>query len=66
MFKSPQNIKAAGGLPVSWVHFTKEDPGAKPTVCVSLAVAEDYISNLSVKFYPEALHQCSAKLRYKK
>lgn len=41
MVKSPQNIKAAGGLPVSWVHFTKEDPGAKPTVRVSLAVAED-------------------------
>lgn len=60
MFKSPQNIKAAGGLPVSWVHFTKEDPGAKPTVCVSLAVAEDDrekgSKNISVKFNPEALN----------
>lgn len=58
MFKSPQNIKAAGGLPVSWVHFTKEDPGAKATGCVwpLLKMTEKGSKNIPAKFIAEALN----------
>lgn len=60
MFKSPQNIKAAGGLPVSWVHFTKEDPEAQPTVCVSLCqllmMREKRVPKTSLKFNPDAFN----------
>lgn len=41
MFKSPQNMKVAGGLPVLWIHFTKTDSGRKLTVRVSLADTDD-------------------------
>lgn len=64
MFKSPQNIKAAGGLPVLWVHFPPP-PQKKMIQGLNelraslwrwlMMIAQKKASrNISVKFNPEA------------